>query len=388
MRMTRDFMFKLLHRHIFTSVFFTCAAAVGLFAFVLMLGKVINDLLGYVISGQIPLETFATLVLLLAPYVTVYALPMGVLTGVLLVLGRMSAEHEVTAIRAAGRGLSWVAAPILVLAALGAGFGVAANFEFMPRARSAYDRMKADVLSANPLSFIVPKTFIRDFPGFVLYVSEKKGPLMKDFWLWELDERQRVKNFIRAESSRLNYDEETGSLVLTLLQGRAESRDPEQPEDFSQVPYNATLGRTSVILPLDRVLGKRTYRRKLSTLTYQELRSELRRLSTPAAGPEAEDKRRLELAGVRFAIQEKITTAFAVFSFALMAVPLGIQVARKETSANLGLAVVLALSYYFLTAVVGWFDRFPALRPDLWLWLPNVVFLGVGLWLFQRVERR
>ena len=85
----------------------------------LTVGNVIKDLLGYLIAGQLKLELFLELVLLIPPFVLSYALPFGVLTGVLLVLGRMSAQHEVTAIRAAGLSLPWIARPILVLAALG-----------------------------------------------------------------------------------------------------------------------------------------------------------------------------------------------------------------------------------------------------------------------------
>jgi lipopolysaccharide export system permease protein len=62
-------------------------------------------------------------------------------------------------------------------------------------------------------------------------------------------------------------------------------------------------------------------------------------------------------------------------------------VSRRETSANLGLAVGLALSYYFLTVMVGWLDRHPELRPDLLLWVPNLVFLCIGLMLFRRLDR-
>ena len=114
----------LLQRHIFKSVLLSCAIAVGLFAFILMVGNAVKDLLGYVVAGQIKLETFAELVLLLLPFVVAYALPIGMLTGVLLVLGRMSAEHEVTAIRAAGLSLSWVARPVLLLGVLGVLLGL------------------------------------------------------------------------------------------------------------------------------------------------------------------------------------------------------------------------------------------------------------------------
>ena len=61
---------------------------------------------------------------------------------------------------------------------------------------------------------------------------------------------------------------------------------------------------------------------------------------------------------------------------------------RRETSANLGLALVLVLGFYLLTVVVKWLDRRPEFRPDLLLWLPNVLFIGLGVWLFTRIDRR
>jgi len=76
-----------------------------------------------------------------------------------------------------------------------------------------------------------------------------------------------------------------------------------------------------------------------------------------------------------------------VLSFALIAIPLGIKVSRKETSANLGIALALAMAYYFATIVVSWFDGQTALRPDLLMWLPNVVFQVLGFWMFYRADR-
>jgi lipopolysaccharide export system permease protein len=62
-------------------------------------------------------------------------------------------------------------------------------------------------------------------------------------------------------------------------------------------------------------------------------------------------------------------------------------VSRRETSANLAVAVLLALGYYFLIVVVGWLDQHPEYRPDLLLWVPNILLLGLGLWLLRRLDR-
>ena len=123
-------------------------------------------------------------------------------------------------------------------------------------------------------------------------------------------------------------------------------------------------------------------------MTLGELLTERTRLvGQPVAPAEARDHAR-DIMKVQLTLSDKTNAALAVLSFALIGVPLGIRVSRRETSANLGLAVILALSYYFLTVVVGWLDRHPEYRPDLLLWLPNLIFLGLGLWLFHRLDRR
>ena len=60
---------SLLQRHLFLSVLGACLAAVGLFGFVLLVGNALKDLLPLALAGQIPVETFVRLLLLLAPFV-------------------------------------------------------------------------------------------------------------------------------------------------------------------------------------------------------------------------------------------------------------------------------------------------------------------------------
>lgn len=377
---------NLIHRHIFANVFMTCAAAVVLFGFVLMVGNALKDLLGPVLAGQLGFVTFLRLLALLIPFVFYYALPMGMLSGVLLVLGRMSSDREITALRSAGLSVAWLSAPILFLALLGVVVSLAINFYFMPVARQASQRELAAAVQQNPLSFIVPRTFIRDFPGIVLYVGEKHETRLTDFWVWELDAQNRVKRFARADVGRLDYDAANNKLVLTLERAQAEVRDAKDPENFRESHGAAAWDRATFDLPLNKLTGDRPIKRKLKWLTFTQLMAEWEKVRRPdPATPAAE--RQLELVRVQFTIQEKFATAFSVLSFALIAIPLGIKVSRKETSANLGLGLVLALAYYFVSVVPGMFDKYPELRPDLLVWLPNLIFQGLGFWMFYRIDR-
>ena len=380
---------NLLDRHIFKSVLITCAGAVALFVFVLMLGNLIRDLLGYVLAGQLSPVTFGRLVWLLVPGTITYALPMGMLTGVLLTLGRLSADSEITAMRAAGVSLPRIAQPVFLLALLGVAGGLFVNFNSMPRARLQYHRELAEAVRTNPLNFIVPKTFIRNFKGCVVYVGSKHGELMRDFWLWQFDNDRRVVRLVHAESGRFDYDKTTNELILVLTRAQVETRDAKNPEDFSEPPLIASFDQSEPVrFGLETMFGRAKVQQKLKWMTLEELRLERERLAAKQVPPSEAKQLARERMKVSLTLHDKINAALAIFSFTLVGVPLGIKVSRRETSAHLGLAVTLALSYYFLTVMVGWLDRHPEYRPDLLLWLPNLIFFGLGVWLFSRIDRR
>ncbi len=379
---------NILDRHIFKSVLFTSAAAVCMFAFILMTGNILRELLGPMLSGQIQLLTFGRLLLLMLPVVISYALPLGILTGVLLTLGRLSSDNEITAMRAAGLSVLRIAAPVLVLGFLAALIGLRVNFESMPWAKIQYERELAAAIRANPLNFLRPRTFIREFPGYVVYVGSMNGADVRDFWLWQLDDQKRVQRFVRAESGRVDYDEATNEFVVTLERARIEDHDRKAPDDFSQpLRVNTFTQIDPFRLSLARYFGVQTVHQKLQWMTYPELMSEKARVEGEHVAPGAEAQHARSLLKVKLTIQDKFNLALATFSFALVGIPLGIKVSRRETSANLGVAVALALTYYFLDVMVGWLDQHPELHPDYLLWVPNVVFLGLGIWLLRRLDR-
>lgn len=375
----------LLQRHLLASVAAACAGAVGLFGFVLIAGQALRDLLGYVVAGQLDPATAARLLGLLVPFVAVYALPIGLLTGVLLVLGRMSSQHEITAMRAAGLSLRYIARPVWWIAWVGVALSLALNFEIMPRAQTEYRVTLLEAVRQNPLNFIVPKTFVRDFDGFVVYVNERKGSELKDFWLWKLDTQKRVTGLVRARRATIALREADDRLVLTLFEASAETRARLDPEDFSKPQPIGNSDSLTVELPLDGVFRQIQAGQKIMFMTFDELRA--RRTALLAKGAAASDTERRDLTRIAVTLSSRAAGSFAVLAFAVIAVPLGIKVSRKETSANLGIAVALVLGYYFLDALARMLERSPALHPEIWVWLPPLLYAVVGGWLFQRVDR-
>lgn len=380
-------MLNLLHRHVLKEILVATCLAMGLFIFVLLMGNAMRDIASLVAAGKLDFVIFAKLLGLLIPYVAAYALPLGMLTGTLMALGRLSSEREITAMKSAGLSLYQIAAPVFLISFVGMVIGVIVNLHYAPQSRTAYKQLMVSAVSENPIGFIEEKRFIDEFPGYVIYMGGRDGSTMKDFWIWELDEEKRVKLFLRAAEGVLDYNKADKALVLTLKNGTAEQRDPDDTQSLSNEPMRSLFfGELPIELPLDKLFGEEGKRRvRMKEMTFAQLmETREKALLKEAESGEGMSEGRLK---VQVHIQKNFAMAFSVFSLAIFGVPLAIQVGRKETYANLAIALVIAMTYYFLMIIVSWLEEQPALRPDLLIWLPNIIFQSVGFFLIHRSSR-
>lgn len=382
-------MLNLLHRHVFKEIFVAITLAMGLFIFVLLTGNALRDIVGLVAAGKLEALTFFKLIGLLIPYVAAYALPLGMLTGTLIALGRLSSQREITAMKSAGLSLYQIAAPVFLIAFIGMVLSILVNLHFAPTAKVASRAMLTSAITENPVDFIEEKRFIDEFPGLVFYMGEKEGQTMKDFWIWVLDENHQVKEFLRAVSGELRFDREANELILRVYNATAELRQAGDLENFGggDAMRTAFFEETDFALPMDEVFGERKSKRlKMKYMTFEQL------MQARAAAKENEGQNGIEGISkermkVQVQLQKNCAMAFSTFSLALFGVPLAIQVGRKETYANLAIALVIAMSYYFLMIVATWFEDNPAIRPDLLIWLPNIFFQSLGVYMIYRAGR-
>jgi len=380
-------MLNLLHRHVLKEVLVSTALAMGLFVFVLLLGNAMRDIAELVAAGKLDFWVFLKLMGLLIPYVAAYALPLGVLTGTLMALGRLSSQQEITAMKSSGISLYQIASSVFVISFIGMIVGVVVNLHYAPQSRLAYKQLMVSAISENPIGFIEERRFIREFPGYVIYMGDRDGPLMKDFWIWELDDEKRVKLFLRAKEGEINFDKTNNALVLTLRDGTAEQRDDSGSEGLADEPMRSLFfGELPIELPMGKIFGEKSQRQaRIKEMTFSQLmvKRDLA-LAEETEAAEGISKNRMK---VQMHMQKSFAMAFSVFSLAIFGVPLAIQVGRKESYANLAIALIIAMTYYFLIIAVSWLEGARALRPDLLIWLPNLIFQAVGFYLIQRANR-
>ena len=376
-----------LNKYILRQVAGAAFMTVALFVFVLVLGNVMKEVVGDLAAGRLSIGFFLYIVALLIPGVIPYALPMGMLTGILLVFGRMSAQSEV-AIKASGRSIYSMAAPVFFIAILTSLFSVGINFNYAPIADRTYKSALKNLIRNNPLQFIQPGSFIKDFPGYIIYANSEENKELLGFRIWELDKQGRSRVSIQADKGVLDYNDKTDEIVLTLKNGSAEKARDDDPENLRIPLPTARFDELVIKLPLSEIIGgmdKGNTRLKL--MTFSELmaaRDTWHPRPIEETTPELAYRDKIE---VRIQIQKNFAMAFSIFSMVVLAVPLGIKASRSETFANVAIALALAMSYYMMIVVISWLEKYPHIRPDLLIWLPNLLFQTAGCYLIYRSSK-
>jgi lipopolysaccharide export system permease protein len=379
---------RLLDRHVLTETAIAGGAATGAFVFVLVAGNILSQVSSAIASGRVNAWEGLELVGLLIPGVLPYALPLGLLTGVLIAFGRMSSQQELTAMKASGRSLGRIARPALLLAGGLALLSAWLNLEIAPSANTEYRRLLLGSAKDNPASVIVPGKLNRQFPGMVIRAAERDGEVLRDFWLWSVDDRGRLTQTVHAREARLAPGVNSageGILRVNLTDARLEKRQPGD-ETFASPSSFIQARTTSLEFAASGIFKDGdNFQRKLRWLTTSELLDAMDKGWQVAPNATRKEKEQGQMLAMT-QLMSHLASAFSVFSLAFLAVPLAVRVGRSETFVNATIALGVALSYYLLTSMAA-YVKDPDLRPDLLIWLPNVVVVGLAWTLLRRASR-
>lgn len=340
----------------------------------LVLGNLFKELRPLMVESNASPLLIGRFILSVIPFSLVYTIPWGFLVAVLLVFGRLSAENELVSMRMAGVGLLRIAMPVFVLGALLSGLCLWLNVSMAPKAKDTIKFVLYEAVRENPNALLDPGVVQTRFKGQKVFVESREGNLLHGLHLYQLRGREDTgfpAASIYAREAKLKIIQETKQLRLHLTDAYMETRNPDGTREL------AFIGEQEPLLFDFAVERKKS--RKPSTMTNEEIRADL------ATNDELVEKKRHRLANE---IQRRYAFSVACLALSMVGVPLGINARRKETSTGLAISIVVALGYFLFFAVAEQFQNESGHGAVLLYWLPNVLCLLLGVFLFYKARRK
>ncbi len=302
------------------------------------------------------------------PALAALTVPVALLTGVLLGLGRMAEDHELAALAAAGVPLRRVARTPLLLGLLAAVAGLGLTGWGAPAAHRRLHAELVELAKRQVAAALTPGRFFEEVPRVVLYPARagEGAGTFEGFMLY--DHRPgRVRQLVVARRAVVAPMQGAHALELGLEDGEVHTRGPAA-DDYAVARFE----RATVGLDIERLIHDRT--RRLSPLE----RLDLEELGAGAADRDLPPaaRRRLQAAWHRRLAYPVAALLFAGVAVALVAA--GRLRGRRRTL--LAAAAVVVAFYLLMRLGDALVDR-GALAPWLGAWAPALGLAGlVSTW--------
>jgi LPS export ABC transporter permease LptF/LPS export ABC transporter permease LptG len=358
---------RILDRYIVREVFRHAALGLIVFTFVLFVPKLVRLmelLVRHSGSGSQLVKLFACIF----PGIFIFTIPMAILIGVLLGLGRMSADSEIIALTALGIGRRRILLPVGVLATTGAAITLLMSLWLSPLALRNLRAIEADLITSQVSFQVQPRVFDERFPRLILYINDvaASGTQWHGVFLAETG-GESGSRLTLAENAIVIAEPKQGKLELHLQGGTTHEFSRDDADHYSVTAF----GQSDWPIEVNGLVPAQPRQRSNPERSVRELLDD--------TGPGWRDAR-VELQG-RFAFP------VACFVFALVAVPLGAQPRRGGRAAGSLIAVILIASYYLLFVMGAGLARQGTVSPATGIWIANVALALLGLALLPRMEQ-
>jgi len=426
----------ILFRHILKAHFapFIGSFFVLMFLFVLQfMMKFMDQLAGKGLSGAVIIE----LMMLNLAWIVVLAVPMAVLVATLMAFGGLSANSEITAMKASGVSLYRMMFPVLIAAGILTYLMVQFDNKVLPEANHRLKTLTMDIRRKKPTFTLVPGLFSQDLPGYSMLVRKtfaesnnlegviipnknvvitaKRGVLS-----FSADYRRLIMDLYDGEIHELNLTDNMSyrniQFQRQVLTTQAEGFDFERSGEntFTRGNREMSAGEMLYIVDSLKTQGDAS-RSRINALTdglrqkvfngtiaqksdafaawraiepFTNLSSQLMMLRN---GLDAElanysyIERTMKQYWVE--IHKKYSIPVACFVFVLVGAPLGVMSRRG----GFGVAASLSLGFFLLywASLIGGeklADR-ELIEPWLGMWIANIVIGALGIVLTYRIAK-
>ncbi len=395
---------------------FLFSLAVLIFIFLLQfVMKFIDQLVGKGLSVWVVVELIA----LNLAWMLVLAVPMSVLVATLMAFGGLSANHEITSMRAAGVSLFRMMSPVLAASVVLTVLIFFFDNDVLPDANHRAKTLTIDIRRKKPTLTLQPGLFSQDISGYSILVrktfehsNDLEGVTIYDYT------NPNANVLITAEEGTISFSSDYRHLIMDLRRGeihelmadnfkeyrrfqfekhrivmKAEGFEFERSPDNAFARGDRELSIQSMMTIVDSLKGViANIQKRIESLTSQTAEKDsLDRLRN--IQPVIESQRNLisyaetQIDQYMVEVHKKYALPAACMIFVLVGVPVGIM-ARRGT---FGVAASFSLGFFlfYWACLIGGeklADRGLA-TPFIGMWFANILIGAFGIYLIIRSMR-
>ena len=314
-------MFKIINRYILKEIGYPFIMTLFVFTFVLLIGKILQ-IMELMINKGISFFDISKLILFILPSFLTFTIPISFLIAILIGLGRLSSDSEITVLRASGFSLYQIMYPIamasVIVCIVTAVIGV-----FAPFSNQATKNLLFYIVKQKASIGIREKVFNDDFNGLVLYADSI--PPHGDYMDGVLISDKRLTNepaTILAKRGYLVSNPQSMTVTLRLIDGSIHGVDAGfqkyKKTDFSS--YDVNLDLKSTVTG-----GENKVKKGSIDMTIGELAANIKR----------QDFKPEEVRDMIIELHKKASIPLSCLVFAILAIPFGIVSKRSGKSRGL-----------------------------------------------------
>src|SRR3979490_2449175 len=263
---------RFVSRELLVNVFF----AIFVLSLVLVVGNIFRKLLPLLVNHDVPVEYLLTFIAYVLPFSLIFTIPWGLLTAILLVFGRLSADNELIALRSNGVSVTRVCLPLAAIALGCTAICLWLNVQVPPAPQEKLRSTIFDLATRNPMALFGSDQVIDQFPGRKIYVGKKEGNKLDNITVFELDQKSMPMRVTFARTGMLEADLDNKRILMHLYNARYQQRDEKDPSDLRKIKDGISMNEGTLPISLDELYEKSKKRTSRSAMSIEKLLDQLK----------------------------------------------------------------------------------------------------------------
>jgi lipopolysaccharide export system permease protein len=354
----------ILDRYIFREMLPPFFISMAILLFVLFLQKLFQ-LADLIISKGATLVSTANILAYVVPGFLVITIPMSLIVASLTTFARLSADSEITAMKASRVSLYHMIRPVFLFALIAFAVTAYTSLILVPGANTALKAHLLSMMKSRALIGIEPGIFSNTFEGMVIYV-DKMDPHDNLEGVFISDERSiREPYVIVAKRGNLIADPQSMNVTLAMQNGTILTQ-PHTEQAYSLMGFDTARLNLNISNALLQNNSPGKGPEDIETLELVQEITRLRMEGKPVFRYETE-------------LHKRLSIPFACILLGLIGAPLGIRRSRSGKSAGIAIALLVFLVYFIILSGATNLAETGTLPAYQAYWVPNILMTVAAL---------